>query len=271
MKHLFSVENKIVVITGGTGVLGSVMAKGLAEAGAHVIIIGRRVEAGAKVTGEIQQAGGKASFFQADVLNREELQQVKEKILSTAGTIDILINGAGGNMAGATIPPDKTFFDLDTKAFQQVVDLNLLGTVLPSQIFGEVMAANKKGIIINISSMSAFRPITRVVGYSAAKAAVDNFTQWLAVELAKKVGQGIRVNAIAPGFFLTEQNRALLTNPDGTLTARGNAVINQTPFGRFGEADELVGTLLFLCSDASKFVTGVVVPVDGGFNAFCGV
>ncbi len=157
------------------------------------------------------------------------------------------------------------------KAFQQVVDLNLLGTVLPSQIFGEVMAANKKGIIINISSMSAFRPITRVVGYSAAKAAVDNFTQWLAVELAKKVGQGIRVNAIAPGFFITEQNRALLTNPDGTLTARGNAVINQTPFGRFGEADELVGTLLFLCSDASKFVTGVVVPVDGGFNAFCGV
>jgi len=270
-KQLFSVENKIVVITGGTGVLGSVMAKGLAGAGAHVIIVGRRVDAGEKAVEEIQNAGGKASFFQADVLNKEELLKVKEKILSTSGTIDILINGAGGNMAGATIPPDKTFFDLDTKAFQQVVDLNLLGTVLPSQIFGEVMAANKKGIIINISSMSAFRPITRVVGYSAAKAAVDNFTQWLAVELAKKVGQGIRVNAIAPGFFITEQNRALLTNPDGTLTARGNAVINQTPFGRFGEADELIGTLLFLCSDASKFVTGVVVPVDGGFNAFCGV
>ncbi len=270
-KQLFSVENKTVVITGGTGVLGSVMAKGMAEAGAQVIIVGRRAEAGEKVIGEIQQAGGKAKFFQADVLNREDLQRVKDQILSGPGTIDILINGAGGNMPGATISPDKTFFDLDTKAFQQVVDLNLLGTVLPSQIFGEVMAANKKGIIINISSMAAFRPITRVVGYSAAKAAIDNFTQWLAVELAKKVGQGIRVNAIAPGFFITEQNRALLTNADGTLTARGNAVINQTPFGRFGEADELVGTLLWLCSDASKFVTGVVVPVDGGFNAFCGV
>lgn len=270
-KQLFSVENKVAVITGGTGVLGSVMAKGMADAGAHVIIVGRRIDAGEKVVREIQKAGGKATFFQADVLNKEELQKVKTQILSTAGTIDILINGAGGNMPGATIPPDKTFFDLDTKAFQQVVDLNLLGTVLPSQIFGEVMAANKKGIIINISSMSAFRPITRVVGYSAAKAAIDNFTQWLAVELAKKVGQGIRVNAIAPGFFITEQNRALLTNTDGTLTARGNAVINQTPFGRFGEADELVGTLLWLCSDASKFVTGVVVPVDGGFNAFCGV
>lgn len=270
-KQLFSVENKVAVITGGTGVLGSVMAKGMADAGAHVIIVGRRVDAGEKVVGEIQKAGGKATFFQADVLNKEELQKVKAQILSAAGTIDILINGAGGNMPGATIPPDKTFFDLDTKAFQQVVDLNLLGTVLPSQIFGEVMAANKKGIIINISSMSAFRPITRVVGYSAAKAAIDNFTQWLAVELAKKVGQGIRVNAIAPGFFITEQNRTLLTNPDGTLTARGNSVINQTPFARFGEADELVGTLLWLCSDASKFVTGVVVPVDGGFNAFCGV
>ena len=270
-KQLFSVENKNVVITGGTGVLGSVMAKGMAEAGAQVIILGRRADAGDKVVKEIEKAGGKATFFQADVLNKEELQTVKHKILTAFKTIDILINGAGGNMPGATIPPDKTFFDLDTKAFQQVVDLNLLGTVLPSQVFGEVMAKNKQGIIINISSMSAFRPITRVVGYSAAKAAIDNFTQWLAVELAKKVGQGIRVNAIAPGFFITEQNRALLTNTDGTLTARGNAVINQTPFGRFGEADELVGTLLWLCSDASKFVTGVVVPVDGGFNAFCGV
>lgn len=270
-KQLFSVENKIVVITGGTGVLGSVMAKAMAAAGAQVIIIGRRADAGEKVISEIHKAGGNAKFLQADVLSKEDLQRVKDQILSGPGTIDILINGAGGNMPGATISPDKTFFDLDTKAFQQVVDLNLLGTVLPSQIFGEVMAANKKGIIINISSMAAFRPITRVVGYSAAKAAIDNFTQWLAVELAKKVGQGIRVNAIAPGFFITEQNRALLTNADGTLTARGNAVINQTPFGRFGEADELVGTLLWLCSDASKFVTGVVVPVDGGFNAFCGV
>ncbi|MEQ9102606.1 MAG: SDR family oxidoreductase [Imperialibacter sp.] len=269
--QLFSVEGKTIVITGGTGILGSVMAKNMAAAGAHVVVLGRREDAGKNLVNDIEKAGGKASFFKTDVLDKDNLLDVKKGILKTTGQIDILVNVAGGNMPGATISPDKTFFDLDTKAFQQVVDLNLLGTVLPSQIFGEVMAANKKGIIINISSMSAFRPITRVVGYSAAKAAIDNFTLWLAVEMAKKVGEGIRVNAIAPGFFLTEQNRALLTNPDGTLTARGNAVINQTPFGRFGDAEELIGTLLWLCSDASKFVTGVVVPVDGGFNAYCGV
>jgi NAD(P)-dependent dehydrogenase (short-subunit alcohol dehydrogenase family) len=269
--QLFSVEGKTIVITGGTGILGSVMAKNMAAAGAHVVVLGRREDAGKNLVNDIEKTGGKASFFKTDVLDKDNLLDVKKGILKTTGQIDILVNAAGGNMPGATISPDKTFFDLDTKAFQQVVDLNLLGTVLPSQIFGEVMAANKKGIIINISSMSAFRPITRVVGYSAAKAAIDNFTQWLAVEMAKKVGEGIRVNAIAPGFFLTEQNRTLLTNPDGTLTARGNAVINQTPFGRFGDAEELIGTLLWLCSDASKFVTGVVVPVDGGFNAYCGV
>ncbi|MEQ8689188.1 MAG: SDR family oxidoreductase [Imperialibacter sp.] len=269
--QLFSVEGKTIVITGGTGILGSVMAKNMAAAGAHVVILGRREDAGKGLANDIKKTAGKASFFKTDVLDKDNLLGVKKEILKTTGQIDVLVNAAGGNMPGATISPDKTFFDLDTKAFQQVVDLNLLGTVLPSQIFGEVMAANKKGIIINISSMSAFRPITRVVGYSAAKAAIDNFTQWLAVEMAKKVGEGIRVNAIAPGFFLTEQNRALLTNPDGTLTARGNAVINQTPFGRFGDAEELIGTLLWLCSDASKFVTGVVVPVDGGFNAYCGV
>lgn len=270
-QQLFSVENKTIVITGGTGVLGSVMAKHLALAGAHVVVLGRRAEAGEKLISEIKSGGGKASFFKADVLSKESLQAVKKGIMEDTGRIDVLINAAGGNMPGATIAPDQTFFHLDTKAFQQVVDLNLLGTVLPSQVFGEIMAANKKGIIINISSMSAFRPITRVVGYSAAKAAIDNFTQWLAVEMAKKVGEGIRVNAIAPGFFLTEQNRALLTNPDGSLTARGSAVISQTPFTRFGEPEELIGTLFWLCSDASRFVTGVVVPVDGGFNAFCGV
>jgi NAD(P)-dependent dehydrogenase (short-subunit alcohol dehydrogenase family) len=268
---LFSVQNKTAIITGGTGILGSVMARHLAAAGAHVVILGRREDAGTALVADIKKAGGQASFFQADVLDGDKLKSVKAKVMEATGSIDILINAAGGNMAGATIPPDKIFFDLDPKAFQQVVDLNLLGTVLPSQVFGEAMAAAKRGIIINISSMSAFRPITRVVGYSAAKAAIDNFTQWLAVELAKKVGEGIRVNAIAPGFFLTEQNRALLTNPDGSLTARGNAVVNQTPFGRFGEPEELVGTLLWLCSDASRFVTGVVVPVDGGFNAYCGV
>jgi NAD(P)-dependent dehydrogenase (short-subunit alcohol dehydrogenase family) len=269
--QLFSVEGKTIVITGGTGILGSVMAKNMAAAGAHVIILGRRAEAGDGLVNDIKKTGGKASFFKTDVLDKENLQAVKKDILKTTGRIDILINAAGGNMPGATISPDKTFFDLDHKAFQQVVDLNLLGTVLPSQVFGEEMAAQKKGVIINISSMAAIKPVTRVVGYSAAKAAIDNFTQWLAVELAKKVGEGIRVNAIAPGFFITEQNRALLTNPDGSLTARGQSVINQTPFGRFGEAEELIGTLLWLCSDASSFVTGTVVPVDGGFSAFCGV
>ncbi len=271
IQNYFSLKDKAAVITGGTGVLGSAMTKGLAAAGARVAILGRRAEAGVKLASEIQKSGGTAISVQADVLQKDELKVAKEKILAAFGSIDILVNAAGGNMPGATIPVDKTFFDLDTKAFQQVVDLNLLGTVLPSQIFGEVMAAKKTGVIINISSMSAFRPITRVVGYSAAKAAVDNFTQWLAIELAKKSGEGIRVNAIAPGFFITEQNRALLTNPDGSLTNRGKSVIQSTPVGRFGEPEELIGTLLWLCSDASKFVTGVVVPVDGGFNAFCGV
>lgn len=268
---LFSLQNRTAVITGGTGVLGSSMSRALAEAGANVAIVGRRIEVGQKLVDEIIGAGGKAIAVQADVLQKEELIKAKEKILSTYGTMDILVNGAGGNMPGATISPDKTFFDLDTKAFQQVVDLNLLGTVLPSQIFGEVFAKKKQGVIINISSMSAFRPITRVVGYSAAKAAVSNFTGWLAIEMAKKYGEGIRVNAISPGFFITEQNRALLTNADGSLTARGASVIQNTPFGRFGQPEELIGTLLWLCSDASKFVSGVDVPVDGGFNVFCGV
>ncbi len=271
LQDLFTLQNKTAVITGGTGVLGTSMAKALARAGANVVIIGRRKEAGQTLADEIQKAGGKAISVQADVLQIEDLKSAKEKIISAFGTIDILINAAGGNMPGATIGVDKTFFDLDPKAFQQVVDLNLLGTVLPSQIFGEVMASKKVGVIINISSMSAFRPITRVVGYSAAKAAVSNFTQWLSIEMAKKYGTGIRVNAISPGFFITEQNRALLTNPDGSLTARGASVIQNTPFGRFGEPEELTGTLLWLCSDASKFVSGVDVPVDGGFNAFCGV
>ena len=174
-------------------------------------------------------------------------------------------------MPGATILPEQNFFDLQIDQFQKVVDLNLLGTVLPTKIFCDVMAKQKKGVIINISSMSSFRPITRVVGYSASKAAIDNFTGWLAIEMAKKFGEGIRVNAIAPGFFITEQNRKLLTNEDGSFTARGQAAINHTPFARFGVPDELIGTLIWLCSDASAFVTGVDIPVDGGFNVFCGV
>jgi NAD(P)-dependent dehydrogenase (short-subunit alcohol dehydrogenase family) len=207
----------------------------------------------------------------ANVLDENQLRAAKEKILQQYKTIDILVNGAGGNVPGATIPPDKTFLDLKMDDFRKVVELNLDGTVLPSQIFGEAMVARKRGVIINISSMSAMVPLTRIVGYSAAKSAVSNFTQWLAVEMAKKFGEGIRVNAIAPGFFITEQNRALLTQPDGSLTARGQSIINSTPFARFGEADELSGALIWLSSDASKFVSGIVVPVDGAFSAFSGV
>jgi len=270
-KNLFSLTGKVAVVTGGTGVLCSVMCKELANAGAKVAVLGRRKEVADRLANEIVKSGGMAIGVSADVLNKQQLLDAKKIILDRFGAIDILINGAGGNMPGATIAPDKTFLDLKIDDFQKVVDLNLTGTVLPTQIFGEAMTKMRSGVIINISSMAAIVPITRVVGYSAAKAAISNFTQWLAVEMVKKFGEGIRVNAIAPGFFLTEQNRALLTNPDGSLTARGNSIIQNTPYGRFGEAEELTGTLIWLCSDASKFVTGIVVPVDGGFSAFAGV
>jgi NAD(P)-dependent dehydrogenase (short-subunit alcohol dehydrogenase family) len=271
VSELFSLKGKTAVVTGGTGVLGSAMSKALAKAGARVTVLGRRLEVAQSLAMEINKDGGEAIGVSADVLNAKQLQEAKKRIIQKFGAIDILVNGAGGNMSGATIPPDKTFLDLKIDDFQKVVDLNLTGTVLPSQIFGEVMIASKSGVIINISSMTAIRPLTRVVGYSAAKASVSSFTQWLAVELAKKFGEGLRVNAIAPGFFLTEQNRALLTNEDGSLTDRGNSIMRGTPFGRFGEPDELSGTLIWLCSDAAKFVSGIVVPVDGGFSAFAGV
>jgi NAD(P)-dependent dehydrogenase (short-subunit alcohol dehydrogenase family) len=271
VETLFNVQGKTAVITGGTGVLGSAMAYGLAEAGANVVVLGRRKEAGEQILNEIKKKGGKALFAQADVLNAEELRRAKQEIISAFGAIDILVNAAGGNLPGAVISPDKNFFDLQMPEFEKVVDLNLSGTVLPTQVLCDDMAKRKKGVIINIASMSSYRPITRVVGYSASKAAVMNFTEWLAVEMSKKFGEGIRVNAIAPGFFLTEQNRNLLTNADGSYTARGEAAIRQTPYARFGVPDELIGTLIYLCSDASKFVTGVTIPVDGGFNVFCGV
>lgn len=270
-KNLFSVVNKVAIVTGGTGVLGGAMVRGLAEAGAKVIIIGRRKETGEELEKSLTSVGRYALFVQADVLDEAQLKEASKTILEKFGTIDILVNAAGGNLPGAVIAPDKTFFDLDMTEFQKVVDLNLNGTVLPTKVFCKDMADRKKGVIINIASMASYRPITRVVGYAASKAAVMNFTEWLAIEMAKKFGEGIRVNGIAPGFFLTEQNRTLLTNTDGTYTARGESAIRNTPFARFGTADELTGTLLWLCSDASKFVTGVTIPVDGGFNVFCGV
>lgn len=268
---LFDISGKTAVITGGTGVLGGTMAIGLAHAGARVVLLGRKKENGDAILKKLRDEGKDAMFVQADVLDAAQLTSAKETILREHKTIDILINAAGGNMPGATIMPEQNFFDLQIDQFQKVVDLNLLGTVLPTKIFCDVMAKQKKGVIINIASMSSFRPITRVVGYSAAKAAIDNFTGWLAIEMAKKFGSGIRVNAIAPGFFITEQNRRLLTNEDGSYTARGQAAINNTPFARFGVPEELIGTLIWLCSDASQFVTGVDIPVDGGFNVFCGV
>jgi NAD(P)-dependent dehydrogenase (short-subunit alcohol dehydrogenase family) len=264
---MFSLRNKTAVITGATGVLGSAMSRALANAGANVVLIGRRKTELTKLADEIKASGGSATFAESDVLNESQLREARKFAIDTFGKIDILVNAAGGNQPGAIVTPDKSFFDMDMKAFNDVVSLNLQGTVLPTQIFAESFTKQREGVIINISSLSAIRPLTRVVGYSAAKSAVTNFTQWLAIELAKKYGDGIRVNAIAPGFFITEQNKSLLTNPDGSLTERGNLIIQKTPFGRFGQPEELAGTLVWLCSDASKFVTGTVIPVDGGFNA----
>jgi NAD(P)-dependent dehydrogenase (short-subunit alcohol dehydrogenase family) len=268
---LFSIRGKVAVITGGTGVLGGSMAKALGNAGVKTGILGRRKEEAERVVKEITDAGGEAVALPADVLDETQLKTARDLIIKKWGTIDILVNAAGGNMPGATIPPDKTFFDLSISDYKKVMDLNLTGTVLPTMIFSKVMADKKKGVIINISSMAAMQAITRVVGYSSSKAAIDNFTKWMAVEMAIKFGEGIRVNAIAPGFFIGEQNRKLLTNEDGSLTDRGKTIISKTPMKRFGENTELNGTLIWLCSDASQFITGIVVPVDGGFSAFSGV
>lgn len=268
MNELFSVKDKVVLLTGGSGILGSCMAKHLAKEGAKVVILDRNKELGEKLAAEIKAEGGEAIFLLTDVLNKELLIRNKEDIMNTYGQIDVLVNLAGGNQAGATIPPDKTFFDLDITAFRGVVDLNLFGTVLPTMVFAEVMVQQKKGSIINISSESALRPLTRVVGYGCAKAAISNFTQYMAGELALKFGEGLRVNAMAPGFFLTEQNRALMSNPDGTPTDRAKTVMAHTPFGRLGKPEELLGTLQWLASDASAFVTGTIIPIDGGFDAF---
>lgn len=268
MNKLFDITGKVVVITGGTGVLGKAIAKYLALEGAKVVILGRRAEAGNAIVADIKAAGGEAMFLTTDVMKQEILEQNLADIVAAYGRVDSLLNAAGGNMPGATIAPDGTFFDLKPEEFQRVLDLNLTGTVIPSQVFLKQMVAQGEGTIVNFSSMAAFRPMTRVAGYAAAKAGISNFTAFLATEVAKKFGEKIRVNAIAPGFFLTEQNRTLLTNPDGSWTQRGADVIRQTPFGRMGEPEELCGTIHYLISDASKFVTGTVAVVDGGFNTF---
>lgn len=268
MNSLFNIKDYVVVITGGTGVLGRAIAKYLALEGAKVAIMGRKEEVGHAIVDDICKAGGEASFYKTDVMDQTVVEQNCQDILDRYGCIDTLLNAAGGNQPGATITPDQTFFDLDAAQFQKVLNLNLTGTVIPTQVFLKPMVEAGKGSIINFSSMAAFRPMTRVCGYAAAKAGISNFTAYMATECAKKFGEGIRVNAIAPGFFITEQNRSLLTNPDGSYTQRGQDVIRQTPFGRMGDPEELCGTIHYLMSDAAKFVTGTVAVVDGGFNCF---
>ncbi|MBL7154054.1 MAG: SDR family oxidoreductase [Phycisphaerae bacterium] len=272
MKDLFDVSDKVIVITGGGGVLCGQMAKSLGAAGARIAVLDLNEAAAGAVADEINSAGGKAIAVKCDVLDKESLKAAESKVTSELGKIDILINGAGGNKKEATTSPDMSFFDLPSEAIRFVFDLNFLGTLLPTQVFGRRMTENGAGIILNVSSMNAFRPLTKIAAYSAAKAAVSNFTQWLAVHVCQNYSKDIRVNAIAPGFFLTEQNRFLLTDErSGELTDRGRTIIDHTPMGRFGQAEELMGTVIWLLSDAAKFVTGVVVPVDGGFSAFSGV
>lgn len=268
MKNLFDINGYVVAITGGTGILGRTIAKYLALNGARVVIMGRKADLGNAIVVDIKAEGGDCEFMQTDVLDVATVQRNCDEIVERYGKVDTLLNAAGGNMAGATIGPTQNIFDLDPAQFQTVVELNLTGTMIPTQVFLKPMAEKGRGSIINFSSMAAFRPMTRVCGYAAAKAGISNFTAFMATECAKKFGEGIRVNAIAPGFFITEQNRALLTNPDGTYTQRGQDVIRQTPFGRMGQPEELCGTIHYLMSDAARFVTGSVAVVDGGFNAF---
>jgi len=267
---LFDLKDKVIILTGATGVLGSAIALSLAKAQVQLILLGRNQELLDLLNSQLTPFT-KVRTFVVDVLNKQDLLGVRSKILSELNRIDILINAVGGNLPGAVIPDQKTVFDLSENDFDEVVDLNLKGTLLPSLVFGEIMGKQGKGSIINYSSMAVDRVITRVLGYSASKAAMENFTRWMAVEMALKFGDGIRVNAIAPGFFIGKQNRDLLLNQDGSLTERGEKIIRNTPMKRFGEAEELNGPIHFLCSDSASFVTGIVLPVDGGFSAYSGV
>lgn len=271
MNELFSINDKVTIITGGYGVLGSSIARYMATQGAIIIILGRSEESGSALVDEIKAGGGEAISFTSDVLDLNMLQQNKKDILAEYGRIDILINIAGGNVPGATLAPDQPFFDMKIADWEKVTNLNLNGTVYPSYIFGEAMAQQGYGNIINITSMAAYSAITRVPGYSVAKTGISNFTQWLATEMALKYGDKVRVNAIAPGFFIGNQNRAVLINPDGSLTERSQKVLAKTPMKRFGDITELNGAVQFLCSDAASFITGAILPVDGGFSAFSGV
>ena len=271
MKNLFELSGKVVVVTGATGILAGGAAKYLQEQGASVVYLGRNREKVEATVEEAKRISDQGCGYVCDVVDQEALNAVYDKIMADFGRVDVLINGAGGNMPGATIGPEQDVFDLDMSDYGKVLDLNLKGTVLPTQIFAKAFKAQQSGCVVNFSSMSAAQTLTRVLGYSNAKAAIDNFTKWMATEMALKYGDGIRVNAIAPGFFVSDQNRALLIREDGGYTDRGQQVINKPPFRRFGEQDEVYGTIHYLISDAAAFVTGAVVPVDGGFSAYSGV
>ena len=269
-KNLFDLKGKVMVMTGACGVLGTTIVKYFAAQGAKMVLLDlERVSGlGEKAVSEIESAGGEAVFFPTDVLDKATVEKNLEQVMEKYGTVDVLLNAAGGNMAAATVPPDKTIFDLDIDAVKKVTELNLFGTIIPTMVFAKAMVKTGKGSIINFASESALRPLTRVAGYGVAKAAVANWTRYLCAELAMKFGEGMRVNAIAPGFLLTNQNRSLLVNPDGSLTDRSRSILAHTPVGRFLEPDELLGTLHWLASDASSAVTGTVAVVDGGFDAF---
>lgn len=269
--QLFSLTNKVIVITGATGILGEAFVKSVSEMDAKVVLIGRNENVGNERANEINKSGKEAIFIKADVLSKEDLLQANEIILKKWGRIDGLVNAAGGNIPEAVIAPESDIFDIDIDGLKKAFDLNLFGTVLPVSVFGKALQQSGNASIVNISSMTAQSAITRVLGYSMAKAAIDNYTRWMCVETANRYGSTIRVNAIAPGFFITHQNRNLLTNKDGSYTTRGEAVIRNTPFKRFGNPGELNGALIWLLSDASGFVSGEVICVDGGFHIFSGV
>ncbi|MGH2624571.1 MAG: SDR family oxidoreductase [Sphingobacterium sp.] len=267
----FSLESKVIVVTGATGVLGKHFCMAIAEAGGKVVVMGRNKDRAEACVAQIESIGGEAMPLLADAMDEAQLLKARDELLERFGTIDGLVNAAGGNIPGATISPDQNLFDTKIEDTKKAVDLNLFGTVIPTFVFGRVIAEKGRGSIVNISSLSAHRPITRVMGYTMAKTAIEGFTKWMSVELAQRYGDGVRVNAISPGVFLTEQNRTLLTNPDGSFTDRANKFINGTPYGRLGNPEELKGTLVYLLSDASAFVNGTSILVDGGFNTFCGV
>ena len=274
LQSFYDFTDRTILVTGGAGVIGIEISRMLVECNANVVILSRNAERGEKSISEINKeikSNGRAIYIHGDVLNTDTLHHANETIHSQFGEVDILINSAGGNHPSATTSADLAFFDLPLDALRHVDQLNLLGTILPCQVFGRGMAERGEGVILNVSSMNAFRPLTRTVGYAAAKAAVSNFTQWLAVHMAREYSPRIRVNAIAPGFFVGEQNRHLLLNEDGSLTERGATIIAHTPMGRFGTPEDLLGATMWLISPTAAFVTGIVLPIDGGFSAFSGV